>query len=207
MSKIEPASSQGQDIAALRQGESGQTPSYGASSQGPDTAALRQALGCFVTGVTVVTTRGAGGLPHGFTANSFTSVSLDPPLVLVCVGHAAEDSEVYRECEGFAINMLADSQRALSDTFATDLTDRFAGVRWREGSYGSPILEGCVASLECASWRRIEAGDHMILVGRVLTFEDSTGRPLAFFRGSYLSLPLGCDDIVHEDGQPLPLAP
>jgi flavin reductase (DIM6/NTAB) family NADH-FMN oxidoreductase RutF len=172
-----------------------------ASGQGPDTAALRRALGCFVTGVTVVTTRGAGGLPHGFTANSFTSVSLDPPLLLVCVGHAVESLEVYRECEGFAINVLADSQRAISDTFATKHPDRFAGVRWREGSYGSPLLEGCVASLECASWQRIEAGDHMILIGRVVALEHSTGRPLAFCHGSYLSLPPERDIIMHEDGR------
>ena len=178
-----------------------------ASGQGTDTAALRRALGCFVTGVTVVTARGADSLPHGFTANSFTSVSLSPPLVLVCVGHAVRGFEVYRECDEFAINVLADSQQPIANAFATELPDRFAGVRWREGSYGSPILEGCVASLECASWRRIEAGDHMILVGRVLAFEDSTGGPLAFCRGSYLSLPLGCDDIVCEDGHPLPLVP
>ena len=172
-----------------------------ASGQRPDTAALRRALGCFVTGVTVVTTRGAGGLPHGFTVNSFTSVSLDPPLVLVCVGHAVESLQVYRTCEGFAINMLADSQQAISDTFAMDFPDRFAGIRWREGSYGSPILEGCVASLECASWQRIEAGDHMILIGRVLAFEHSTQRPLVFCRGDYLRLPLDRDVVMHEDGR------
>ena len=176
-----------------------------ASGPGPDPASLRQALGCFVTGVTVVTARGDDGLPHGFTANSFTSVSLDPPLVLVCVGDAVQCLEVYRECEGFAVNVLADSQRAVSETFATDRPDRFAGVRWREGPYRSPILEGCVASLECAPWRRIEAGDHMILIGRVLAFEYSTHRPLAYCRGSYSSLPLERDDIVHEDGRPVRL--
>lgn len=164
-----------------------------AAGRGPDAAALRRALGCFVTGVTVVTARDAGGGPHGFTANSFTSVSLDPPLVLVCVGHAVEDLEVYRECGGFAVNVLADSQQAISETFATDLPDRFAGVRWREGAYGTPILEDCIASLECAPWHRIEAGDHMILIGRVLTFERSPGRPLAFCHGRYVSLPGGHD--------------
>lgn len=160
-----------------------------ASGRGPDTAALRRALGCFATGVTVVTARDAGGGPHGFTANSFTSVSLDPPLVLVCAGHAVEGLEVYRECEGFAVNILADSQQALSETFATDLPDRFAGVRWREGAHDSPIIDGCIASLECASWRRIEAGDHLILIGRVLAFERSPGVPLVFCHGRYVSLP------------------
>lgn len=155
-----------------------------------NTAALRQALGCFVTGVTVVTTRGVGGVPHGFTANSFTSVSLDPPLVLVCVGHEVEGLEAFRTCAGFAVNMLSESQRAISDTFASDRPDRFAEVRWREGTHGSPLLDGCVAFLECESRQRIAAGDHMILIGRVTAFAGSAGRPLAFWRGSYLSLPL-----------------
>ena len=155
----------------------------------PDTETLRRVLGCFVTGVTVVTVRDTGGVAHGFTASSFTSVSLDPPLVLVCVGHEVERVDVYRRCSEFAINVLGDSQRALSDRFAAERPDRFAGVRWREGLRGVPILEGCIASLECASWRRIEAGDHMILVGRVLRCEDSDGRPLAYWRGSYRSLP------------------
>ena len=166
----------------------------------PGTAALRRALGCFVTGVTVVTARGADGRPHGFTANSFTSVSLDPPLVLVCVGDAVTSLEVFRTCSGFAINVLADSQQAISDVFATDRPDRFAGVPWRAGSHRAPILEGCVASLECTAWQRIEAGDHMILIGRVIGFEYSTHRPLAYFRGGYLSLPPGRDDLAPRDG-------
>ena len=159
-----------------------------AQNQGPDTDALRLALGCFLTGVTVVTVCDTDGVPHGFTANSFTSVCLDPPLVLVCIGHEVDSVEVYRECEGFAVNILADSQQAVSNTFATDHRNRFAGVGWRLGSHGSPILEGCVASFECAFWQRVEAGDHDILVGRVLAFEQSSGRPLAYWRGSYVSV-------------------
>ncbi len=169
-----------------------------ATDQGPDAAAFRRALGCFVTGVTVVTARDADGVAHGFTANSFTSVSLDPPLVLVCVGYEVESLDVYRRCAHFAINVLGDSQRAISDRFATEHPDRFAGVRWREGSHGLPILENCVASLVCVSWRRFEAGDHTILVGRVLECEDSTDRPLAYWRGSYRSLPLDRDGIALE---------
>ena len=159
------------------------------SVQDSNTTALRHALGCFVTGVTVVTTRGAGGVPYGFTANSFTSVSLDPPLVLVCVGHEVEGLEAFRTCAGFAVNMLSDSQRAISETFASERPDRFAGARWRGGTYGSPLFDGCVAFLECESWQRIAAGDHMILIGRVIAFAHSAGRPLAYWRGSYLSLP------------------
>ena len=170
--------------------------------QDVDASTFRKALGCFVTGVTVVTARDSGGLPHGFTANSFTSVSLDPPLVLVCVGDAVQSLEVFRACEGFAINILAESQQEISDTFATEGPDRFAEVRWRAGSRGSPILEGCVAFLECVPWRRIEAGDHMILVGRVLAFEQSVRRPLAYFRGSYLGLPPDCGGNARGDAPP-----
>ena len=149
-----------------------------------------------------MTTRDAHGAPHGFTANSFTSVSLDPPLVLVCVGREMENFDVYRRCSRFAINVLGDSQRAISHRFATEHPDRFAGLRRREGSHGLPILDGCIATLACATWRRIEAGDHMILVGRVLECEDSTARPLVYWRGSYRSLPLDRDDIVQVDGPP-----
>jgi len=155
----------------------------------PDPETLRRALGSFVTGVTVVTTRDAVGAPHGFTANSFTSVSLDPPLVLVCVGYEVERMDAYRRCRGFAINVLDASQRALSDRFATKRPDRFDGVRWRPGTHGAPILEGGIAALECAPWQRIEAGDHMILIGRVLRCEDADDRrPLAYWRGNYRRL-------------------
>ena len=172
------------------------------ADRSPDTATLRRALGCFVTGVTVVTTRDGGGVPLGFTANSFTSVSLDPPLVLVCVGHEVDRLDVYRRCSGFAINVLGDAQRALSDRFATEHPNRFAGVRWRRGAHGAPILEGCIAALECAPWRRIEAGDHMILIGRVLRCEDSGDRPLAYWRGRYRRLLCDRDELAHEDGPP-----
>ena len=174
---------------------------------GPDTGTLRRILGCFVTGVTVVTTRGTDGAPLGFTANSFTSVSLDPPLALVCVGHEVEGFDAYRRCSGFAINVLGESQRALSDRFATQHPDRFGGVRWRRGAHGAPILEGCIAALECAPWRRIEAGDHMILIGRVLRCEGSCERPLAYWRGRYRRLRCERDDVSHEDGPPGPSHP
>ena len=152
----------------------------------PDAAALRRVLGSFVTGVTVVTTRDADGVPHGFTANSFTSVSLDPPLVLVCVGHAVEGLEVYRECR----LVRGQHPRRFPAGHLGDLRDGTSGNGLPEsaggkGPCGSPILEGCVASLECISGQRIEAGDHMILIGRVVAGEHSDRRPLVFCRGGY----------------------
>ena len=89
------------------------------------------------------------------------------------------------DAPGLRINVLGESQRVLSDRFATEHPDRFGDVGWRQGTHGAPILEGCVAALECAPWRRIEAGDHMILIGRVLRCEGSGDRPLAYWRGSY----------------------
>lgn len=171
------------------------------ADQDVDASAFRRALGCFVTGVTVVATRDADGLPYGFTANSFTSVSLDPPLVLVCVGRTVEGFGVYRRCERFAINILSDSQQAVSETFATDFPNRFARIRWRDGTHGSPILDGGVGSLECAVERRIEAGDHMILIGRVLAVEHTAKRPLVYFSGDYCSLDAGRQhrSAVHAD--------
>ena len=170
-----------------------------------DTPALRKALGCFATGVTVVTTCGSDDRPRGFTANSFTSVSLDPPLVLVCVGQAVSDRAVYASCETFAINVLSRTQRALSDRFATESPDRFARVRWRKGSHGPPIVDDAVASLQCTPYRRIEAGDHMILIGRVLAFEHTARHPLVFFSSRYCRLahspePWPDDDASHGGG-------
>ena len=111
-----------------------------------------------------------------------------------------ENLDVYRRCSAFAINVLGASQRALSDRFATEYPDRFAGVRWRAGTHGAPVLEGCIAVLECVPWRRIEAGDHMILVGRVMRCEESGERPLAYWRGRYRRLPSDRDDMADDDG-------
>ena len=157
-------------------------------SNGPSVAALRQTLGCFVTGVTVVTTRGADGTPYGFTANSFTAVSLDPALVLVCVGQAVRGLETFRTCERFAINILSDSQQEVSRAFANGSPSRFSPAHWRDGRHGPPIMAGAVAWLECEAYRRFEAGDHMILIGRVIAHECSAGRPLVYYRGGYSRL-------------------
>ncbi|TIU20123.1 MAG: flavin reductase family protein, partial [Mesorhizobium sp.] len=114
-----------------------------------DSGEFRRALGSFLTGVTIVTTIGLEGEPRGFTANSFTSVSLDPPLVLVCIAHKALGHPVFATSKSFAINILNEGQKAASGIFASKAPDKFASVDWRPGQTGSPILDGSVACFDC----------------------------------------------------------
>jgi len=151
-----------------------------------DPLELRRALGCFVTGVTIVTAMDGEGRPRGFTANSFTSVSLDPPLVLVCIARTAGSYPLFSTTSHFAINILSEEQRPLSSRFASKEVDKFVGIAWQAGPTGSPLIAATVAWLDCRTERRIDAGDHLILVGRVVDFQHSTQTPLGFCRGNYL---------------------
>lgn len=155
-----------------------------------DPRELRKALGAFVTGVTVVTTHDEDGVPRGFTANSFTSVSLDPPLVLVCLANTAGSYQAFATASGYAINILAETQREVSNTFATRSADRFSCVEWRKGPAGNPIFEGTVAWLDCEMHETIEAGDHMVLIGRVVGFNATPHPPLGYCRGAYMTFGL-----------------
>lgn len=155
-----------------------------------DPRELRKALGCFLTGVTVVTSFDAEGAPRGFTANSFTSVSLDPPLVLVCIAHTAGSYDVFKGATHYAVNILSESQRVVSGVFAARAADKFAGIAWRPGPAGSPILPDTVAWLDCVVHERVPAGDHLILLGRVVGFDHTPHTPLGFCRGNYLSFGL-----------------
>ncbi|PVA10628.1 flavin reductase [Pelagivirga sediminicola] len=152
-----------------------------------DPRELRNALGAFATGVTVVTATQADGTPRGFTANSFTSVSLDPPLVLVCVAKTAGSCEVMEASDHMAINILAEDQRDVSGSFASRNGTRFEGVDWWTGASGAPILPGTAAMLDCTMERTIEAGDHVILMGRVIDFAHTSVAPLGYCRGAYVS--------------------
>ena len=146
---------------------------------------LREALGSFVTGITVVTTRN-GGEPHGLTANSFSSVSLEPPLVLFSLSRAADCFDAFERAEAFAINVLRSDQEDISSRFATKDVDKWTGVEWRPGHGGCPLLEGAVAAFECRVAARHEGGDHVIYVGEVVRFDHRPdAAPLAFFRGRY----------------------
>jgi flavin reductase (DIM6/NTAB) family NADH-FMN oxidoreductase RutF len=155
-----------------------------------DATRFRKALGAFPTGVTVVTSIGSQGEPRGFTANSFTSVSLDPPLLLVCVAKSAAGFSVFTGTHHFAINVLAEHQATVSSLFASKRPDKFAHVAWWPGTTGSPLLSDSVAWFDCTTHDRVDAGDHVILIGRVVAFDDSQANPLGYCRGAYLTFGL-----------------
>lgn len=152
---------------------------------------LRSALGCFATGVTIVTTR-EGDRPVGVTANSFTSVSLDPPLVLVSLARTASSLPTFEQAQTFAVNVLNVDQQASAAQFASRVEDRFVGVEWEASESGSPILTGSLASFECEKYAMHDGGDHRILIGRVLRARFAPPRdPLVFYRGKFRQLHLG----------------
>lgn len=152
-----------------------------------DSRELRNALGAFATGVTVVTAMQPDGTPRGFTANSFTSVSLDPPLVLVCVAKTAGSCAIMQASDHMAINILAEDQKDVSASFASRNGTRFEGIEWWKGASGAPILPGTAAMLDCLMERHIDAGDHVILIGRVIDFAHTSIAPLGYCRGAYVS--------------------
>lgn len=168
-----------------------------------DGRALREAFGCFLTGVTVVTTLNAEGRPLGFTANSFTSLSLDPPLLLVSISNRSTNLAAFTTASGFAVNILAEDQREIAATFARPCQDRFAGVRWRQGPVGSPLIANVSAWFDCTLAQTVPAGDHTLLIGRIGAFE-ATARPgLGYYRGAYVTpatttaqLPTGPDVVI-----------
>ena len=151
---------------------------------------LRRAFGHFATGVTIVTTLDADGVPCGFTANSFTSVSIDPPLLLVNIARSAFGCDAFTKSRGFAVNILAHNQRELSNCFARAGTDKFANLNWQAGATGSPVIEGVVAWFDCEHFEQVDAGDHIILIGRVVKYGYDTHAPLGFCRGAYVSFGL-----------------
>lgn len=153
-----------------------------------DARALRNAFGAFMTGVTIVTAAEAGGEPVGLTANSFTSVSIDPPLLLVCVSKLSSSLPTIHAAGGFAVNILAEAQQELSNRFARPAADRFGGVAWRRGPVGAPILDGVCGWFDCRLREEVSAGDHVILLGHVEAFEHAGGAPLGYAKGGYFSL-------------------
>ncbi len=155
-----------------------------------DPRALRDAFGSYMTGVTVVTTRSASGGPVGFTANSFTSVSLDPPMLLVCPGKFLSSFDTFSACEHFAVNVLSEGQEEVSNTFATFKGDRFGSVAHGYDDFGNPLIDGALAQFSCSVRSAIDAGDHSILIGQVQSFSHMAGRGLGYAGGQYFSLGL-----------------
>lgn len=165
-----------------------------------DMKTLRSAMGSFLTGVTIVTTQAKNGERRGFTANSFTSVSLDPPLVLVCLANKAESYEVFNAAETFAINILHEGQRDTALKFASKNPDKFKDVATTTGRSGAPVIDGAICSFECATHQRIAAGDHLVLIGRIVGLAGNDGRPLGFFRGGFVSPGLDEDRMAAHAG-------
>jgi flavin reductase (DIM6/NTAB) family NADH-FMN oxidoreductase RutF len=157
-----------------------------------DSQQFRAALGTFATGVTIITVRSPDGGLFGLTANSFNSVSLEPPLVLWSLARRANAMPVFAHGTHYAINILAADQMQLAQRFATRDIDRFAGVAWREGAGGAPLLDGAVATFECANRSQYEEGDHVIFVGEVERCTARAGaQPLIFHGGRFFTeLPL-----------------
>lgn len=153
-----------------------------------DHAPLRQALGCFATGVAVITTLGDRGAPVGLTVNSFSSVSLNPPLVLWSLSIAAPSLGAFQRHEGFAVNVMSADAKGVVQRFARPSPNKFADVAWRSGLLGIPLLDDVVATFECRTESRISRGDHEIYIGRVERYSRTDRRPLVFHRGSYTTL-------------------
>lgn len=155
-----------------------------------DAKALRNAFGSYMTGVTVITTMTDDGTPIGFTANSFTSVSLEPPLLLVCPAKTLSSFAVFAHCKHFAVNILSEDQQHISNIFAGSKEDRFSQINWHTDAQGNPIIDGALTHFSCKTERNLEAGDHHILLGEVLDFTAREGRGLGYAAGGYFSLGL-----------------
>jgi len=161
---------------------------------------LRDLFGAFLTGVTVVTALADDGSPAGFTANSFTSVSLDPPLVLVCVANGARSCRILTAAERFGVNILSDAQQDVSAAFASRTGTRFEGLEILSEPGGPPLIVGSVGSIDCRREQVVQAGDHAIVIGRVLGFRREPHPPLGYYAGGYVSFGRGADLLERRDG-------
>ncbi|GAB5445315.1 p-hydroxyphenylacetate 3-hydroxylase reductase component [Gymnodinialimonas sp.] len=150
-----------------------------------DPKAFRRALGNFATGVTIITARAPDGTTVGVTASSFNSLSMDPPLILWSSIKGTPSCAIFEQASHFAVNILASDQMDMSNHFARQQEDKFAGVKWEPGIGGAPIFPDCAGRFQCETYAKLDGGDHWIFVGRVLAFDDFGRPPLCFHRGSY----------------------
>jgi flavin reductase (DIM6/NTAB) family NADH-FMN oxidoreductase RutF len=146
---------------------------------------FRKALGNFPTGVTIITTRAQDGTAIGLTASSFNSVSLTPPLVLWSLGLQSRNLSAFQNCSHYAISVLSQDQTELAMRFASNSDNRFNEIDFRDGLHGAPILANALASFECFNRSRYTEGDHIIFVGEVERFTQSSGAPLIYHRGQF----------------------
>jgi flavin reductase (DIM6/NTAB) family NADH-FMN oxidoreductase RutF len=158
-----------------------------------DPREFRTAAGQFLTGVTVITTVDADRVPSGLTANSFTSVSLHPPMLLFCLGRDSTNLEAFEAGNGFVVHVLSAAQQDIAQRFATKGIDRFEDVDWSPGRHNLPVIAGSLATFECDHVHTYDGGDHLILVGEVkaMSIDDTNRDALGFFRGRYVSSPVG----------------
>jgi flavin reductase (DIM6/NTAB) family NADH-FMN oxidoreductase RutF len=149
---------------------------------------LRRVMGHFATGVTVITTFSKEGKLHGLTANAVSSLSLVPPLMLICVDKKADSYASFEESGVFTVNVLSDDQEDLSRRFAVSGGEKFEGVAYHRGGNGAPILNGSLAHLECKLTATYDGGDHTIYIGEIEEAQTREAKPLLFFRGGYREL-------------------
>lgn len=163
-------------------------PPIAGETQKAEARALRDALGCFATGVTIVTAAGPDGARVGLTANSFSSVSLNPPLVSWSLSLYSPSLAVFQDASHFAVHVLARDQEALALRFAKPAADKFAELEIETGLGGAPLLPGALATFQCRNAHRYYGGDHIIFLGSVEMYEQGTGEPLIFCRGGFGAL-------------------
>ncbi len=163
-------------------------PANSPQCEAPTPSEFRVACSRFATGVAIVSVRAIDGSPHGLTVNSFTSVSCDPPLILVCIDARCTVLPHFRVGGHFGVNVLSEHQRAHSVRFSECMDARFEGVDWTSGVTGAPLIHGCLAWFECRVERMIEAGDHAIVLGAVGRAEAFEGRPLIYHNSRYSGL-------------------
>ena len=154
-----------------------------------DAREIRNVMGHFATGVTVITTKDKTGAPFGLTANAFSSLSLNPPLVVVCVDKTVQCYACFDESKAFVVNILSEDQEEISRRFATKGIEKFEGLKWRSGELGVPLLDGAIGYIECRVTTSCEGGDHTIFIGEIIAARAEGERPLLFFKGKYQRLP------------------
>jgi flavin reductase (DIM6/NTAB) family NADH-FMN oxidoreductase RutF len=153
-----------------------------------DPSAFRRTCARYATGIAIATVLDSEGAPHGMTINSFTSVSLVPPIILFCVDFSSNLIPMFRAGSHCGVNVLAETQQQLSERFAKRGMDKFNEVEWEAGSSGSPLIPGCLAQLECAITSTVDAGDHLVVFGEVKAASCAEGRPLLYFGSRYRRL-------------------